>query len=124
MDKEQELKSKVDPQDRDRIIRYMMANHCGYKRAVPRQDIADALGMPDRYFRTVCATIPEILTSCNYGYYILPLVDLTGEEMRVAREILEGENRRSLIASYLRHRKQREAIRRMEHKERQMELAL
>lgn len=101
------------------VRRYMMSQHCGFNKARPRMVIAEALKMEDRHFRAVCAEIPEIITSHQFGYYILPLVDLSGEETRKAREILEGEDKRRIISLYLRMRRQRQAVRRMAGKERQ-----
>lgn len=96
-----------------RIRTYMYQNHCGYKHAAPRRDIAKVLGMEDRYFRATCSSIDELMTSSRLNYYILPLVDITGEETRMAKQIVEGEERRRMIALYLRQRRQRQAIRRM-----------
>ena len=70
--------------------------------------------MEDRKFRKICAAIPEIMTSSKYGYYILPLYTLDRREIEVAKEILENEDRRRMIALYLRQRKQRSAVKRLE----------
>jgi len=99
--------------DRDRVKSYMYQNHVGFKHAAPRRDIAKTLGFEDRYFRQICADISECITSSHIGYYILPLVDLTGEETKMARDIVLGEERRRMVALYLRQRRQREAIRKM-----------
>jgi hypothetical protein len=110
----------VSTEDINRVKDYMMNYHQGFVRARPRQIIASALGMEDRHFRAICAEIPEIITSHRFGYYILPLLDATGIETRRARDILDGEDRRRIIALYLRMRKQRQAIKRMQDKERQL----
>jgi hypothetical protein len=115
---------KVTDYEKKLVTNYMYANNLGYKQAQPRKMIADDLGIEDRRFREVCSEIPEIITSVKYGYYLLPLTDPTGEETRVAREILEHEDRRRIVALYLRNRRQRQAIKRMEAKEQQKEFAL
>jgi len=115
---------KVSQEDIERVRDYMMNYHRGFIQARPRQVIAHALGYRDRHFRAICAAIPEIISSSHYGYYILPLVDATGIETRRAREILDGEDRRRIIALYLRMRRQRQAIKRLEMAEKQMELNL
>ena len=93
------------------IVVYMTRYHVGHKNGTARANIVSALGIDDRTFRDLCSEIPEIITSSKWGYYILPLVDRTGEEVRVARDIIEGEDRRRLIALYLRQRRQRKALR-------------
>jgi predicted translin family RNA/ssDNA-binding protein len=99
----------------------MMSFACGFRRARPRQEIIEALGLDDRYFRDICAETPEIITSEKFGYYILPLVDPTGEETRFAlKEVNEGDMRRKIIGMYLRMRRQRNAIRRLQDKEKQL----
>ena len=118
------MKPEINPNDIARVQDYMTAHHCGYKNATPRQNIAIALNMPDRYFREVCSEIPEIITSIHYGYWILPLVDPVGLETMVAREVLDKEDRRRIIALYLRNRKQRKAIQNMTEKNKQLELSL
>jgi hypothetical protein len=107
----------------DKVRDHMMRYHCGYRRAFPRQQIAPVLRMEDRHFRDVCAEIPEIITSIHSGYWILPLVDASGEEARVAKSVLENEDRRRIIALYLRMRRQREAINTLRLKHTQTELA-
>jgi len=94
----------------DKVREFMARYHCGFHRAHPRQQIAQALSMEDRHFRDVCAEIPEIITSVHRGYWILPLVDMTGEEAAAAKAILEHEDRRRIIALYLRMRRQRSAV--------------
>ena len=111
--------SEVKAQEKERVINYMMSFYCGYRKAGPRIQIAFALGLEDRYFRQVCAEIPEIITSSFSGYYILPLIDLTGEEAKAARNILENEDRRRIIALYLRNRKQKAAVKKMQDGEKQ-----
>ena len=110
----------VSQEDIARVNAHMMINHCGYRSASMRYQITQTLHMEDRHFRQVCSQIPEIITSHLYGYYILPLVDLTGEETRIAREIINGEDRRRMISLYLRQRRQKQAIRKMSDKERQL----
>jgi len=107
-------KIPVSDEDIFRVRAHMMAFHCGYRNACPRQKIASHLGMTDRLFRDVCAEIPEVFTSVHYGYWILPLVDETGEEVRVAKDVLENEDRRRVIALYMRTRRQRHAVRKLE----------
>ena len=114
----------ISPDDIIRVKNYMYSHHCGYKNAQPRRVITDALQMEDRYFREVCSQIPEIITSIEYGYWILPLTDVSGLETMVAKQVIEGEDRRRIIALYLRNRRQRIAIKKMQDKERQMELAI
>ena len=115
---------KLSQEDINKVRDYMMNYYQGFVRARPRQIIAQALGMEDRHFRAICAEIPEIITSHRFGYYILPLVDTTGIETRRARDIVNGEDRRRIIALYLRMRRQRQAIKRMQDAEKQMELAI
>ena len=115
-------KKIVSQYDIDKVKTYMYSFYCGFIKARPRQVIASALGYEDRHFRAICSMIPECITSHIYGYYILPLVDTTGIETRRAREILNGEDRRRIIALYLRMRRQREAIKRMESAEKQLHL--
>jgi len=118
---------EVDLKDIERVKDWMYKYSCGFSNARPRKEIIYCLRMEDRYFRQVCSTIPEIITSSHnekdtdkgQGYYILPLVDVSGEEVRHAREIVYGEERRRMIALYLRQRRQREAIRRLADKETQ-----
>jgi hypothetical protein len=117
-------KPTVSIEDINRVKDYMMNYHQGFVKARPRQVIAQTLGIEDRHFRAICAEIPEIITSHRFGYYILPLVDLTGIETRRARDILDGEDRRRMISLYLRMRRQRQAIKKMQAAERQMELAI
>ncbi len=117
-------KPTISEDDIIRVKNYMYSSHCGFIKACPRQIIAQNLGYEDRYFREVCSQISEIITSAKFGYYILPLVDLTGLETRRAREILDGEDRRRIIALYLRMRRQRQAIKIMQAAEKQMEMAL
>lgn len=104
---------EVGLKDIERVREWMMTWACGYHNFRKRREIVSSLGMEDRYFRAVCAKIPEIITSSHEGYYILPLVDLSGDEVRYAREIVMGEERRRIISLYLRHRRQREAIQRL-----------
>ena len=111
----------VNEVDKQKVVEFMMKYRCGHFNASPRHEIIKYLNMDDRYFREVCSLIPEIITSAEHGYYILPLTDPTGEETRFARQIVEGEERRRMIALYLRQRKQRQAIKRMEAAERQLE---
>lgn len=101
---------QINEMDRGRVISYMMRHHCGYKAAAPRKMISRALEFEDRYFRAVCASIPEIITSVKFGYWILPLVDTSGMEIKMARDVVDNEERRRMIALYLRQRKQRNAI--------------
>ena len=119
------MKSEVSHDDILRIKNYMMNNHQGYKKAMPRHIIASALNIPDRHFRQVCSQIDEIITSHKFGYYILPLYDFSGIETMVAKEIVEGEERRRIVALYLRSRRQRKAISKMSmaKKEEQMTFA-
>ena len=98
----------------------MMSFACGYQRARPRQEIVEALEMEDRYFRELVSEIPEIITSSKSGYWILPLVDITGIEVKKAREVIEGEDRRRMIVLYLRQRKQRQVLRNLEGLEKQL----
>lgn len=115
---------EINELDRGRVISYMLRHHCGYKAAAPRRMIAQALEMEDRYFRLVCSTIDEIITSSKYGYWILPLVDLSGLEVKFAMEEVENEERRRMIALYLRQKRQRAAIRKlMPQQETQMSFA-
>lgn len=111
--KDYDRKSNVSMEDIEKVRRYMIDYHCGWRRAHRRQDIARVLGMEDRHLRNVCAEIPEIMASHDLGYYILPLVDKTGEETKVARSIIDGEDRRRLISLYLRQRRRRKAIEEM-----------
>jgi hypothetical protein len=104
-----------------RVKSYMYSLYCGKDNRAPRHEIASKLGIEDRSFRLICSQIPEIITSSRWGYYILPLVDLTGEETRFARAIVEGEERRRMIALYLRQRRQRKAIKNMGMSEKQYE---
>jgi len=104
------------PQDIARVRDHMMRNHCGWRCAARRQDIAQALVMEDRHLRNVCAEIPEIISSHELGYYILPLMDMDGEETRKALEIINGEDRRRMISLYLRQRRRRKAIKEMRDK--------
>ncbi len=107
----------------DKVRDHMMGYHCGCHHAIPRQRIAAILGMEDRHFRDVCAEIPEIITSVHRGYWILPLVDATGEETAAARSVLEHEDRRRVISLYLRMRRQRSAVAALTQKHTQTELA-
>ena len=116
-------KKIVRPEDIFKVTNYMMTFHCGYRKAMPHSQIAKSMGYAGRVFRDICAEIPEIIGGVQLGYYCLPLVDLTGEETRVARDILNGSERRRMIALYLRQRRQRQAIKRMEGAEKQMEFA-
>ena len=104
---------KITQEETAKVRNYMLARHCGYKNAVPRREIVLALGIEDRHLRAICAEIPEILTSSHYGYWCLPLVDTTGLEADIAQQVIEGEDRRRIIALYLRNRRQRQAIKRM-----------
>src|SRR3990167_3886824 len=104
---------KITQEETARVRNYMLARHCGHKNAVPRREIAHALGIEDRHLRAICAEIPEILTSSHYGYWCLPLVDTTGLEADTAVQAIETAGRRRLIALYLRQRRQRQAIKRM-----------
>ncbi len=113
----------VSADDILKVTNYMLFAHQGFIKAVPRKQIAEALGLDDRYFRDVCAEIPEIITSEKYGYYILPLTDPTGLEARRAREIINGEDRHRMISLYLRMRRRRQAITRMLDRERQLQFA-
>lgn len=106
-------KLEINPEDIKRVTEWMLKWACGYKNARNRKDIENCLMMEDRYFRTVCAEIPEIITSSKGGYWILPSIDPSGDEIRHAREIAMGEDRRRIISLYLRHRRQREAIQRL-----------
>jgi hypothetical protein len=117
-------KTTVSADDVIRVKNYMMFFHQGFVKARPRKLIAQSLGIEDRRFRDICAEIPEIITSHRFGYYILPLVDLTGIETRRARDILDGEDRRRIITLYLRMRRQRQAVKIMQNAEKQMELAI
>ena len=88
--------------DRTRIIDWMMSNACGFRSILPRQQIAQALNLPDRLFRRICADIPEIITNSKLrhikewgyeitvkpGYYILPLTDYSGTETKIAKILL------------------------------------
>ena len=103
-------KTVIKKEDIDRVIVWMMKWACGYKNARNRKEIINCLMMEDRYFREVCSTIPEIITSSQEGYYIMPLVDKLGDEVRHAREIVEGEDRRRIVSQYLRYRRQKAAI--------------
>lgn len=114
--------SKITEAEISRVRNFMMLKHCGYRAAAPRKEIASILEIEDRHFRKICAEIPEIIASSHYGYWILPLVDTTGIEADIARQVVEGENRRRMIALYLRQRRQREAIRKMANKEAQQEM--
>lgn len=107
------MKSEVSCADILRIKNYMMDKHQGYKKAMPRHIIAGALNMPDRHFRQVCSQIDEIITSHKCGYYVLPLYDFSGVETMIAKEIVEGEERRRIVNLYLRSRRQRKAISKM-----------
>lgn len=93
---------------------YFYAHCIGYEKRKHRTEITTLLNIPDRQFRAVCAEIPEIISTHDGGYYILPLVDTTGEETRIARAIIEGEDRRRMIALYLRQRRRRQAIQRLQ----------
>lgn len=118
-----EMEIKITPQEIRQVTDYMMCYHCGYQKAAPRKQIANNLNIEDRHFRAICAEIPEILGSVHYGYWILPLMDTTGTEAHIAREVLNGEDRRRMIALYLRYRRQRTAVKRMQDAERQLEMA-
>ena len=122
--KEVGMQKPVSEYEKNIVKDYMYEYCCGFKNAKLRAEIASDLDIEDRHFRDICSEIPEIITSSHYGYYILPLVDLTGVEARFARDIVEGEERRRMVALYLRQRRQRQAIRRMEMAERQQEFAL
>lgn len=113
---------KISQQEINIVRNFMMAHHCGYKNACPRREIANALSIEDRKFRAICAEIDEIIGSVRYGYYILPLVDTTGIETNIARQIIDGEDRRRIIALYLRNRRQRLAVKRMRGVEVQQEM--
>lgn len=117
-------KINIPTEEVNRVKDYMNLFYCGKARRTPRRQIADALGIEDRRFREICSEIPEIITSSKFGYYILPLTDPTGEETTFARNIVEGEERRRMIALYLRQRRQRVAIKKMQAAERQMEFNL
>lgn len=116
------MDTQVNEHDKQRVRDYMMAFVCGYRNARPRREIAQVLQMEDRYFREVCSEIPEIITSVKWGYWILPLVDRFGDEVRMARVVIEGEDRRRIIALYLRHRRQRRAVSQLNQVETQMEM--
>jgi len=108
------MKTLTQDYDKQRIVDYMRAFRCGYKNRSPRKEIADVLNMDDRKFRELCADIPEIITSSTGGYYILPLNDPTGEESRIARELL-SESRKRAVSLFWRAKKQRRAIDEMEN---------
>lgn len=115
------MSKAIEDNEVAKVMAYMYDNVCGYRSSKPRGAIALVLGIEDRHFRAICATIDEVITSCHRGYYILPLVDPTGEETRVARDIVENEDRRRVIALYLRTRRQKVAIKKMQSAERQQE---
>lgn len=115
------MQEKITEAEKDMVRGYMLARHAGYKRAVPRREIAFALGIEDRKFRAICAEIDELVTSVKYGYYILPPI-IDSVEADIARQIIEGEDRRRIIALYLRNRRQRQAVRRMRWAEVQQEM--
>lgn len=117
------MNKQISQEEIQKVKKYMMDYCCGYKNARPRQEIVEFLRMPDRQFRDICAEIPEIITSVHSGYWILPLVDATGEEIRAAREVLEGQDRRRVIALYVRMRRQRLVLRNLEGKIKQQEFA-
>lgn len=115
---------------KDIIREWFYANAQGYRREVRKKDAFTFIKwqLPisqndDREFRELCADIPEIITSTD-GYYILPLVDLSGEETHHALEIINGQSRRRMIALYLRQRRQRKAIHKMRDTVTQPEFSL
>jgi len=113
---------EVKAQDVAKVTNYMMTFHCGHENAATRNKIVSVLGMDDRYFRLVCSVIPEILTSHRRGYWILPLVDATGEETKIALET-QKEDRRRIISDYLRMKRRKQAIKRMSEKAKQFTFA-
>ena len=106
---------------KDEIIQYFRYYVTGYKQARPRHLISSALGIDDRVFREVCADIPEIISSCEIGYWMLPARDITGEEAEQARKALNQE-RAKYISMYYRTRKKRRAVDEMANLDKQKEL--
>ena len=106
------MKSEVSQADIIKVKNYMYKYHCGHNNRTWRHTIAKTLNMPDRHFRKVCSFISEIITSSKQGYYILPLTDFTGEETKIAVELLK-EERKKIISLYRRGKGQRKAISKM-----------
>lgn len=118
---------------------YMYTHAKGYRNIVTRKSILDGVGVIcDRSLREILAEIPEVISTSNdtvvlpdgeivqlqsAGYYVLPLRDDDGRETRIARAIVNGEDRRRMIHLYLRQRQRRQAIRMMEESECQVMMA-
>jgi len=114
-----------DKEKKKIITEWFYKNACGYKKIIHRKFILADLtwqipGLEDRELRKMCADIPEIITSTS-GYYVLPLTDPTGVETAIALEYM-NQSRRRLVSEYLRGRRNRQAIRKMNDATRQKEI--
>lgn len=76
--------SKITESEKDMVRSYMLGRHCGYKFAVPRREIASALGIEDRRFRKIAQELKltnDIASLSSIGYWFIPLATNDPEEI-------------------------------------------
>ena len=80
----------------ERLEDWMMKYACGFRNAKTKDNILPFVGLEERIFRQLASFSDLIFSSSERGYWIRPLVDISGEEMREAKESLAEERRRAI----------------------------
>ncbi len=80
-------KPEVNPQDKEKVLQWMLTYCFGFRNARTRQNILPFVRLPDRYFRQIISELKhegQIASTCDKGYWAIPLVTKDKEEIEAA----------------------------------------
>src|SRR3990167_2298887 len=91
--------SKVKPEDKQIVLSWMMKVCLGFRQARTRANILPYLNLEDRYFRHICSELiheGHIASSCQRGYWFIPLVTRDVAEIDAVFESCQERSSKAL----------------------------
>ena len=91
--------SKVKHKDKQTVLNWMMKVCLGFRQARTRANILPCLNLEDRYFRQICSELIQegnIASSCQRGYWFIPLVTKDVEEIDAVLESCQERSAKAL----------------------------
>jgi len=93
------MENKVKPEDKQMVLSWMIKVCSGFRQARTRANILPYLNLEDRYFRHICSELiheGHIASSCQRGYWFIPLVTKDVEEIDAALESCQERSAKAL----------------------------
>jgi len=91
--------TKVKPDDKQTVLNWMMKVCPGFRQARTRANILPYLNLEDRYFRQICSELiheGHIASSCQRGYWFIPIVTKDVEEIDAVLESCQERSTKAL----------------------------